>query len=500
MEYYASICRLCESPEQTGNSWVELFSPKNEQLLPMIRACANIMIWENDGLPMRICGRCHQNLEQAYNFKMQCEVTDAKLRHEIEFLGKNGENHGLPVPPFDYSRFLMARKDTKVDVTLAAEKIFVKTEMVADEDGGQPILKEPNVESDDEFSSAKAEPELKIEVDWNPYKDEVSDSEESDDESENVLDGEEKAKPKEKTKPAEVDKMPKSHICEICGDQFDKRSNLNGHKRTVHGPKRYQCSQCSKCFSKKSRWQDHEVQHTGIRQFECPQCDKKYATQAGLKTHMEDVHTDNLPYVCDKCGKGFSSGSKLRYHYTVHIDTRDVICDICKKGFKSKFHLRIHMDCHLPPGQKRTRKQRNRNKTCVCPFCGKISNSIGVHTTHLRVHTGEKKYECHVCFRRFNSQCSQKKHILVHTGEKPYVCQYCQKAFRQKHHMDTHIRGVHTNEKPYKCKFCPRAFATLGNMRGHEKSHGEPLGAAKLDQEMQPPAVQLGVGVMDSLS
>lgn len=48
--------------------------------------------------------------------------------------------------------------------------------------------------------------------------------------------------------------------------------------------------------------------------------------------------------------------------------------------------------------------------------------------------------------------------------------------------MDTHIRGVHTNEKPYQCKFCPRAFATLGNMRLHERSHGEPAGK----QEQQP--------------
>lgn len=485
MEYYSSICRLCEAPDQMGNSWVDLFSTENERLLPMIKACANITICHNDGLPERICGRCHQTLEQAYNFKLQCEVTDAKLRHEMAFLAKNGTNCGLPVPPFDYNKFLLNRKDSNADVTLTAEKVFVKTEVPDANDEEKITLNE-----DELFSLAKPDPDLKIELDWNPYKDIISssESEESDDESDDEKiksKSNDETEIKKETEPTEVEqKVEKPHICEVCGDQFPKRSNLNSHRRTMHGPRRYQCSQCPKNFTKKSRWQDHEVQHTGIRQVECPQCDKKYATQAGLKTHMEDMHTDNLPYVCDKCGKGFASGSKLRYHYTVHIETRDVICDICKKGFKSKFHLRIHMDTHLPADQKRTRKPRDRKKTCVCPFCGKISNSISIHTTHMRVHTGEKRYECHVCFKRFNSKCSHTKHLLVHTGEKPHVCQYCQKAFRQKHHMDTHIRGVHTNEKPYKCKFCPRAFATLGNMRGHEKSHGEPI----MGQEVLPTA------------
>ncbi|XP_065085041.1 zinc finger protein 583-like [Ochlerotatus camptorhynchus] len=486
MEFYATICRLCESPDQTGNSWIELFANNNENLLVKIRACANIAIYDNDGLPKRICGRCHHNLEQAYNFKMQCEITDTKLRHEMEFLTKNGENHEVFIPPFDYSRFLKTKEETKPDVSLVAEKVLVKTEALEEEDEQRPILEESyGDDSDEDLCTTKVETQLEI-------GDEVSDSEESDNENDSGADHQIE-KLSEEMKLKKIDK--KSGICDICGDHFDKRSNLYAHKRAVHGKQRYQCKQCSKQFSRKCRLEDHELQHTGIRQFECPQCDKKYATQSGLKTHMEDVHTDNLPYVCDKCGKGFSKEGKLRYHYAVHIETRDFICELCNKGFKTQGHLNLHKSTHLPPDKKKKRPPRNRKKTCVCPFCGKVSSSIGVHSMHIRTHTGDQRYECHICFKRFTSSGSHKKHLRVHTGEKPYVCEYCQKSFRQKHHMDTHIRGVHTNEKPYQCKFCPRAFATLGNMRLHERSHGEP--ADKQEHQAQPYfAVQPEIGTM----
>lgn len=481
MEFYSTICRLCESPDQTGNSWIELFSNKNKDLLAKIQACANIKIYDNDGLPKRICGRCLQNVEQAYNFKVQCEITDAKLRHEIDFLTINEENRKVAIPPFDYSRFLASQDVPNADVKIATESVFVKTEITDDEGSKErPMLDESVSDGSDEYLfPPKVETSLYIEQDCNS-KDENSDSDESANENHSAADHQIK-KTIEGMKVEETEK--KISICDICGDHFDKKSSLYSHRRTVHAKQRYQCKQCTKYFSRKSRLEEHELRHTGIRQYECPECDKKYTTQAGLKTHMEDVHNDNLPYVCDKCGKGFSKEGKLRYHYAVHIETRDFICDLCQKGFKTQGHLNLHKSTHLPSDKKKKRPPRNRRKTCVCPFCGKVSSSIGVHSMHIRTHTGEQRYECHICLKRFTSSGSHKKHLRVHTGEKPYECEYCQKAFRQKHHMDTHIRGVHTNEKPYQCKFCPRAFATLGNMRLHERSHGEP--ATKIENKPQ---------------
>lgn len=484
MEIYASICRLCEAPNQVSSNWVELYVEKNEHLLPKIRACANIVIHENDELPRRICNRCHQILEQAYNFKLQCEISDAKLRFEMDFMKKNGGKlEEGTVPPFDYGQFLQARDQTKPDVTLLAEKVYVKTEPIAEEEEEEEKEEElaiPGIEED--FCPANVETELREENDSDD-KDDVKDDGENEGDDSGASDSENESDWVDKAIVGQKSERKTSTVCDVCGEEFKRKFDLYAHKKAAHGKTRFQCKECLKCFSRKSRLEDHEVLHTGIRQFECTElgCDKKYATQGGLRTHIEDCHTENLPYVCDKCGKGFSKEGKLRYHYAVHIETRDFICDICEKGFKTPAHLALHRSTHLPNDQKRKRKPRDRRKTCVCPFCGKVSTTSNTHTMHLRIHTGEQRYECHICFKRFTSSGSHKKHLRVHSGEKPYVCQYCQKPFRQKHHMDTHIRGVHTNEKPYQCKYCPRAFATVGNMRLHEKSHGEPASVVKQD-------------------
>uniref|UniRef100_A0A1Q3F909 C2h2-type zn-finger protein n=1 Tax=Culex tarsalis TaxID=7177 RepID=A0A1Q3F909_CULTA len=458
MDFYATICRLCEASDKLSEKWLDPFADGNESLLGKIRSCTSVELSPSDALPKRICVRCQKSLDQAHSFRLQCAITDAKLRHEIGFLEQNHWNPQLTIPPFfpqdvKVEQQLVTRT-TGTESPRLTESMFIKAEQPEEEE-----------EDEQEFVPSKVEIEWQSEEEVLDDRDESfsdkSDEEEQEDDSHSDEDRREPRKTK-----------PQSTICETCGEQFERPALMHAHVREVHGKKRYTCSICSKTFARKSRWADHEAQHAGLRQFECQQCDKKYTTQQGLKTHTEDVHSEHLPYVCDKCGKGFSKEGRLRHHYSMHIESRNFVCGVCAKGFKTQAHLNLHANTHLPQDEKKKRKRRNRQKTCICPFCGKVSNSVGTHDMHVRTHTGEQRYECHICGKRFTSSGSHKKHLRVHSGEKPFVCEYCQKPFRQKHHMTTHIRGVHTNEKPYQCRFCSRGFATRGNMQLHERSHG----------------------------
>lgn len=40
-------------------------------------------VWQNDGLPSQICNKCVAKLHISYQFKRQCEKSDAKLRQYI---------------------------------------------------------------------------------------------------------------------------------------------------------------------------------------------------------------------------------------------------------------------------------------------------------------------------------------------------------------------------------------------------------------------------------
>ncbi|XP_058832962.1 zinc finger protein 391-like [Topomyia yanbarensis] len=489
MDFYASICRLCEATDKLSDKWLNLFAAGNEHLLVKISSICCLEIRQQDKLPKRICGRCTTSLEQAYNFKLQCEITQAKLQHEIEFLEQNNWNTGLTMPPFDFARFQeikqeVALKQTfETDVDLPVEPVLIKDEVEEmHEVNVSPVLPPEPDETLSELCSSKVEiiPKDEDEESKNGGSS-VPDSEESD--ATDGSDSEALINKKQRIQRINEENTEQScsNICDVCGEQFEKSSELRAHVRNVHGKKRFRCETCSRCFSRKTRLQDHELRHTGLRQFQCEHCDKAYVTRYGLKTHMEDAHSENLPYVCDKCGRGFSKAAKLRLHYSMHIESRNFVCNVCSKGYKTQSHLNMHMNTHLPQGQKKVRKRRNREKVCVCPFCGKVSTSLGTHTMHIRTHTGDQRYECHICFKRFTSSGSHKKHLRVHSGEKPFVCEFCHKSFRQKHHMTTHIRGVHTNEKPYQCKYCPKSFATRGNMTLHERSHVGAEAAVVLD-------------------
>ncbi|XP_053694759.1 zinc finger protein 613-like [Sabethes cyaneus] len=502
MDFYASICRLCEATPKMTDKWSDLFAARNEKLIEKIESICNFKINKKDKLPKRICEQCRINLQQACQFKVQCELTDAKLRQEIEFLEENNWNTDEVHPSFDcdYVRQIKReererrKQSTETNLSEEAtgdcpvESVLVKAEQQEDEFSETEKVTELSID----ICSTKVEPLLVIEAvtKETDSKDELpSDSDDSNDQdysggSDTDSSGKKVSPNRKKSK----DKTEPTNTCGACGEQFEKSSEMYAHARAVHGKKRFRCKTCGKCFSRRTRLADHELRHTGVRQFECPHCDKSYVTQQGMKTHVEDAHSENLPYVCDKCGKGFSKATKLRIHYSIHIESRNFMCGVCSKGYKTQTHLNIHMNTHLPQDQKKIRIRRNREKVCVCPFCGKVSTSVGTHTMHIRTHTGDQRYECDICFKRFTSSGSHKKHLRVHSGEKPFVCAYCNKSFRQKHHMTTHIRGVHTNEKPYQCKYCPKAFATRGNMTLHERSHGGPAASAEPTAGHQKPA------------
>lgn len=43
----------------------------------------SVQVWKNDGLPAQICNKCSAKLHISFQFKKQCEKSDAKLRSYI---------------------------------------------------------------------------------------------------------------------------------------------------------------------------------------------------------------------------------------------------------------------------------------------------------------------------------------------------------------------------------------------------------------------------------
>ncbi|XP_072367951.1 early growth response protein 1 [Scyliorhinus torazame] len=84
----------------------------------------------------------------------------------------------------------------------------------------------------------------------------------------------------------------------------------------------------------------------------------------------------------------------------------------------------------------------------------------------------ERPYACpmETCDRRFSRSDELTRHIRIHTGQKPFQCRICMRNFSRSDHLTTHIR-THTGEKPFACEICGRKFARSDERKRHTKIH-----------------------------
>ena len=75
----------------------------------------------------------------------------------------------------------------------------------------------------------------------------------------------------------------------------------------------------------------------------CRFCPATFASINGLKGHINKIHFNVTPFVCNICGKGFN----FKNHYVGHMNTHNNLkvfkCDLCPCQFSYKASLKRHM-------------------------------------------------------------------------------------------------------------------------------------------------------------
>lgn len=238
------------------------------------------------------------------------------------------------------------------------------------------------------------------------------------------------------------------YACELCKNDenivnYDCRT-IGLHLKSVHDVKLYFCDICGNDFRRRSDLNDHLDEHITTTEdgcFTCEVCHRVFSNLRLFRIHKRLHYATPKTWECDVCLKKYSSKNLLDEHLNMHTGLRPWKCNHCEKDFASKYTLSAHQKTH-----------DNRPRPFKCSTCMKSFYSGQNLIQHEKTHLGIKPHQCEKCDKCFSTQHNLEVHKIIHSGFKPFICRTCGKAFARRAEIRDHER-VHSGEKPFKVRY-----------------------------------------------
>ena len=248
--------------------------------------------------------------------------------------------------------------------------------------------------------------------------------------------------------------------CTECEKEFTAHSSLFHHKKAVHmGIKPYQCNECGMTFNFNNSLKLHLLKHSGVRPYKCDVCDKSYLTASHLKNHVQALHSHTKQYACPVCDKHFPYDNSLKLHMRLHTGDRPYMCSLCSKTFVSRSALKVHESAHVE------------SRDFKCEICNKSYKTEALMRVHRRRHTADgSRYMCDICGNTYMYKSNLEVHYEVHGDAKKHECKVCGKTFKTYPTLYSHYL-VHSDKNPFTCASCGKSFKTRERLKAHSIRH-----------------------------
>ncbi|XP_034481987.1 uncharacterized zinc finger protein CG2678-like [Drosophila innubila] len=256
------ICRVCMT---SSGVLIDIFTKMRETfptLEFMINECVEVKVTRHDNFPKQICKICLSDVQAAFRFKRNYELTLRQFNKKLDLKESKKEDIYIVLSDNENNTEDVSTCNPKTTTTIKRPK---KKES---ERASEEYLSE---ESQNEESQCKASPDLK----------------ESSDESINS----------NSDKEYEPRDLSVSESPSVEEDAPKRTNKITSKTLTTKQENVYICKTCDKVYKRKSDLSRHMNFHFGAcktvpikRIFKCDYCDQFYRWKANLKRHVKRIH------------------------------------------------------------------------------------------------------------------------------------------------------------------------------------------------------------------